>query len=1142
MRFRIILALLCATILSCALLSAQPKNITLKADNQALSEVLSMLESQEGYYFLYKDKSLNLKRKVSIDVSNVSIEVVLNQILDSSTGYEISARQIVLYRKASPKTTPPSSIKDKLSGVVKDAAGQVLVGVTVIEDGTRNGVTTDSKGRYYIEIDDSQTAILSFSCLGYATEYVAVAGLGSLDVVLSEEFDQLDDVVVIAYGTQTKASITGALSTIDTEELVKAPVASITNVLAGAAPGVSTVQTTGEPGKDAAKIYIRGAGSLTDADSTPLVLVDGVERDFSQIDPNEIENFSILKDAASTAVFGVRGANGVILITTKRGQEGRPSITISSTTGVQQPMSYVKRVGSYEHARFWNMKQQNDGITDPSKYFTEQAIEAYRTGSDPILYPSKNWPDELFNKFFLQTKNNISISGGGKNIRYFVSLGYLYQNGIIKQSPHLDYNNNYKYDRYNYRANLDFDITSSTTFKIGVGGTIGESQAPRFIGVNAGEGNQWVFAYIWATPFAGPGIVDGTRTLVSPKFLPSGVEMKDGYNAFYGHGYDQQFTSTLNMDVELNQKLDFITEGLEASIKGAFDNRFAFSKMRPRWDGVEYQTVYYKSYLDDPTKPMSDPDYDYTHVFVPSKAARPIGYGEQGYSRDRNWYLEGKIHYSRTFGAGSDHKVSAMLLYNQSRDYYTSAGSGSYAYIPRSYVGYVGRVTYSFRGKYLMDVNMGYNGSENFAPGKTRYGAFPSASVGWVVSEEKFMKQQNVISYMKLRASRGIVGNDRSSSRFIYVPGVWGASGNYSFGLDNPNGLEAYAHGTPGNSAVSWETATKQNYGVDINFFKGRLTTNFDYFTEHRTGILMKPKSYPGVLATTLPEMNIGIVDNSGYEISLGWKDTTKSGFNYYINTNLSYAHNQIVYMDEVLSQYDYQNQTGGSTGRYTGIYEFIRLYNEDDFIVNSEGKTVLKEGLPIPNADVSVGDAMYADLNGDNVVDSNDTKVAGFPMRPEYVLGINAGFNYKGFNFSMQWAGAANVNRMFEIEYRIPFTNAGGRGLLDYLYNDCWTPENPNGIYPRAAEKTEAWNAENSTLWLFDSKYLRLKNLTIGYTFSNQPWLKRAGIKGLGLSLSGYNLLTITPLKYMDPESNTNNNGSYPLVKVYSFGFNLQF
>lgn len=595
MKFRFVLTLLCGIMLS-SLVAAQSKGISFKADNVALSEVLSQLEGQEGYIFLYKDKSIDLRRKVSIDARDASIEDILSRIFGSDIGFEISSRQVVLYKnpKAPAKTDISTKSKFKVSGVVKNSAGQALVGVVVIEDGTRNGVTSDSNGRYTIELDDNLSALLSFSCLGYATEYVAVGGLANLDVTLTEEFEQLDDVVVIAYGTQTKATITGALSTIDSEELVKAPVASITNILAGAAPGVSTVQTTGEPGKDAAKIYIRGAGSLSDAYSTPLVLVDGVERDFSQIDPNEIENFSILKDAASTAVFGVRGANGVILITTKRGQAGKPSISVSSTTGVQQPLSYVQRVGSYEHARFWNMKQQNDGVTDPAKYFTPQAIEAYRTGSDPILYPSKDWAAELFNKFFLQTKNNISISGGGDRIRYFVSLGYLYQNGIIKQSPHLDYNNNYNYNRYNYRANLDFDITKTTTLKIGVGGNIGESQAPRFIGVNAGEGNQWVFAYIWATPFAGPGIVDGTRTLVSSKFLPSGVETKDGYIAFYGHGYDQQYKTTLNMDVELKQRLDFITEDLEMSIKGAFDNAFGFSKMRPRWDGEIYQTVYYK--------------------------------------------------------------------------------------------------------------------------------------------------------------------------------------------------------------------------------------------------------------------------------------------------------------------------------------------------------------------------------------------------------------------------------------------------------------------------------------------------------------------------------------------------------------------
>ena len=333
-----------------------------------------------------------------------------------------------------------------------------------------------------------------------------------------------------------------------------------------------------------------------------------------------------------------------------------------------------------------------------------------------------------------------------------------------------------------------------------------------------------------------------------------------------------------------------------------------------------------------------------------------------------------------------------------------------------------------------------------------------------------------------------------------------------------------------------------QNYGIDLNVLNNRLSLNVDYFFEHRTGILLTPNSTPSIIATSLPALNIGEVDNHGYEVALGWNETTARGFNYYVNANVSFARNKIIYMDEVKSEYDYQNQTGGSTGRNTGLYKFERIYQYSDFTSGPNGELILNPALPQPSVTVYPGDAMYADLNNDGVVDGNDKMVAGYSTRPEYIFGLNAGFNYKGFNFSMQWTGASHVSKLMEIEYRIPYTNAGKRGLLQYFYDDCWTPENQSGTLPRAAETSEAWNSENSTLWLRDAKYLRLKTITLGYTFSNSKRLKSIGISSLGISLSGYNLLTFTPLDFIDPESLTNNNGAYPLVKIYSIGLNVNF
>lgn len=1028
-----------------------------------------------------------------------------------------------------------------VSGKVYDRDNYPMIGAGVIVKGTTNGVVTDADGFFRIVVP-GKDAVLEVSSLGYVSVEEKVGDRLYLEFFLEEDKQVLDDVVVVAYGTQTKATVTGALSTMDTKELVKAPVASITNVLAGAVPGVSTVQLSGQPGSDAASIYVRGIGSLSSSASAPLVLVDGVEREFSQIDPNEIENFSVLKDASSTAVFGVRGANGVILITTKRGSEGKPTISVSSTNGLQQPIQIVSQVGSYEYANFWNSKMRNDNISNPAMYFSREAIEAYRTGSDPIMYPNVQWKDRMFNDVFFQTKNNINISGGSRNVRYFVSLGYLYQNGLLKQMESLPYNNNYKYNRYNYRANVDFDLSPTTIMKVGIGGNIGIQQEPRYI---EGIGNPWVYATVWSIPMAGPGFVDGMRTLVPTSFIPAALELRDGFNTFYGYGFNQYYTTKLNLDAEIEQRLDFITEGLTLSLKGAYDNTFRLNKYRSG-NGMEWQRVYYKSHLDDRSKPITDPDYDKTLVYVPESWTQDsaLSYSED-YGRDRNWYLELKLNWNRSFGVTGDHKVSAMFLYNQSRDYYPTYSNGSTAsfqYIPRSYIGFVGRATYGYKGKYLVDLNIGYNGSENFAPGKMRYGAFPSGSLGWVISEEGFMKNQKVIDFLKLRASYGIVGNDQSNIRFLYMPGVWESSGSYSFGLNNPNSLEAFGYGNPGNEKISWETSAKQNYGIDLEMFRNRLSFTADAFFEHRSGILLTPRNTPSIVAMSLPQMNLGEVLNRGFEISLGWEDTTRSGFSYYAKANVSFARNKVLFMDEVKSEYDYQNRTGRSVGGHSGLYKFERLYQYSDFDTMEDGSLVLKPGYPVPTAAVYPGDAMYADLNGDNKVDGNDTMITGYGMTPEYVFGLNAGFSYKGFNFTMQWTGATNVDRLMEIEYRIPYTNAGGRGLLKYFYEDCWTLDNQNGTLPRAAETSESWNSQSSTLWLRDASYLRLKNVSLGYTFSGNRFLKSIGISSLNLSLTGYNLLTFTPLDFADPESNPSNEGAYPLVKVYSFGLNINF
>lgn len=1033
---------------------------------------------------------------------------------------------------------PPEGITIK-GRVMDEILKEPIPGANVQVKGTTLGTITDFNGNFSLVVP-SKSSVLVVSFIGYVTQEIAVGNQRTININLKEDAQSLDEVVVIAYGSQDKGLVTSAISSIDNKELIKSPVASVSNTLAGALPGISSVQTTGQPGNDAADIYVRGVGGLDNSMSKPLIMVDGVEREFSQIDPNEIESISILKDASSTAVFGVRGANGVVLVTTRRGKQGKAQVSVSTSLGLQQPISLVEQTGSYEYARFWNMKNRLDGVTEEKLYFTPEQIEAYRTGSDPIMYPNMKWMDYVFNSVFLQSKNNVNISGGSDNVKYFISVGYLYQNGILKDLPGQNYSNNYRYDRYNYRANIDAKLTKTTNMKLNIGGNLGKTQEPLTI---EGVKNAWVVTQIWSHPFSGPGFINGVRTLIPKGFIPVSDTMRDGMFAFYGQGYKQNYKTTLNLDVDITQKLDVLTKGLSASVKGAYDNNFNLLKTR-QGGSVESQIVYYQSYFDtNGTMPQTDPDYDKTHIFVPNGNDTPLSYAEsQG--RGQKWYIEGRINYDRAFG---DHKVSGLLLYNQSREYYPKKSDGSdapYQFIPRGYVGLVGRATYAYQSKYLFDVNVGYNGSENFAPGKTRFGVFPAFSAGWVASAEKFMENQKMVDYLKFRVSWGRVGNDKGvNTRFMYMPSVWQSSGSYSFGVNNPTEQQAFAMSQMGNPEVTWETADKQNYGIDAHFLNNRLSFTFDYFMEKRKGILISPQSTPSIIATSLPNLNIGKVDNHGYEIALGWKDKIGKEFNYHVNANVSFARNKIIFKDEVPKLYNYMNETGGPTGRHTGVYKYIRLYQYSDFIKDANGELILNPELPQPYQRVYPGDAMYQDLNGDNIVDGNDKCVTGYSNRPEYTFGLNMGFNWKGFSLSMQWTGATNVDKQYEVDYRIPFTNAGKRGLLTYFYDGCWTPENQLGAkYPRAAEASESWNSELSTLWIEDASYLRLKSLNIGYTISGKEFLRKIGINSLGITFSGYNLLTFTPLKYIDPEGVTNNSGTYPLVKVYSFGLNLNF
>ena len=1000
----------------------------------------------------------------------------------------------------------------KISGTVVDKKGEPIIGATIRVVGTKTGVITDFDGKFTIDVSAGRQIQVSY--VGCKTQ--TLPARKNMRITLEDESTMLDDVQVVAYGVQKKVTVTGAIGSIKGDELLKTPTGSINNMLAGQLPGLTSVQYSGEPGADAATILIRGQATFND--SSPLIQVDGVERDFNDIDPNEIESITVLKDASATAVFGIRGANGVILVTTKRGREGKAHISFSTSASLITPTNMLKLANSYQYASYYNMMKQNDGASPDNLPFSQNVLQKFKDHSDPIRYPDTDWIDYCFKNTALQTQHNMNISGGTDRFKYFVSVGAYTQEGLFKQLS-LPYDFNFKYNRFNYRANLDFEATKTTTISLNLGGYTDTKNTPY-----SGEDNNQLFRHLyWATPFSSPGIINGKYIISTQDYpdVPTADQLPmvgaTGLGAYYGMGYMSTNSNTLNMDLALDQKLDFITKGLSFKLKGSYNSSYSVTKGRSS-SVATYNPVQVVDGIMEYRKNGNDSQ---------------LGYSESS-GKGRNWYMEASLNYTRAFG---DHHVGGLLLYNQSKEYYPS----TYSDIPRGYVGLVGRITYDWKNRYMFDFNVGYNGSENFAP-ENRFGIFPAGSVGWAVSEEKFWEPvKKYIGYMKLRASIGKVGNDKiGGDRFMYTDDTYVLGGGYNFGINVGSKGGAY-EGTKHNPDVTWETAVKQNYGIDLSFLDDRLKTSFDYYIEHRDNILVRDYSAPVLLGFTLPYANLGKVDSWGYEISLKWNDKIGKNFRYWIEPNLSYNQNEIIEMKEAPQNYAYMMQKGHRIGSRS-VRQFWRYYGPEsaELYYNQFGTYIAEHA-----GGLEYGDAVYVDLNGDGIIDDNDAsrELKTYTDDPEFMAGMNMGFQWKNFTVTMQWTGAWNVSRMLDETFRQPLGDTYAKGLLQYQYENTWTLDNPSqdAAYPRISAAHSRNNTAGSTLFVADAKYLRLKSMQITYNF-RFPFMQKIGMNTCALSFSGYNLFTMSPFKWGDPESRTSDRPSYPLTRTFALSLKLGF
>ena len=1024
-----------------------------------------------------------------------------------------------------------------VEGTVLDESGEPLIGVSVLVQGQGTGGITDIDGHFRIQ-NVKQGTKLEFSYVGYLTQVQVVKGR-SMNITMQPDTKTLEEVVVIAYGQQKKVTITGAVSAVGGDELLKAPVANVANALQGKLPGISVVQHSGMPGDDTPTIRVRGTGSLNDA--TPLVLVDGVERPFGQLDPNEIADISILKDASATAVFGVRGANGVILVTTKRGAPGKASVTVSASAAVQQISQFVDFADSHTYGKLWNYTAITDalpmsqwpGTTNIANYndyantgikFSQDVMEHFRKGDMPTTFPNTDWIDYMMKNAAWQEQVNVNVSGGTEKVRYFVSAGFLNQNSLFKTFSKND-DETFKFNRFNYRANLDINVSKYSQLALTLGGRVQNR-------TTMGGGEGFIFRYLQgATPYAGVGVDGEGRHIIADSNIVGKYD-RDALSNYYDLGYQNESTNALNLDLQYKLDMSFITPGLDFKIKGSYNTDYTARKNRQ--NGFGTGVTYVATLVDG------------KEVLRKENITWPLPYSEAKWG-NRNWYAEASFNYSRKFGK---HNVGALLLYNQSKTYYPWDSDNSiYQGIPKGYVGLVGRVTYYYDTRYMVDFNIGYNGSENFAEGK-RYGTFPSFSVGWIPSSEKFWEPiKKYIGYLKLRGSWGKVGNDNTNgARFLYLPGAWqfytgtmtsnpdarganfGTSGTW---------LQAVKELTAGNPNVTWETASKFNVGVDAAFINDRLTVNFDMFWEDRKDILVSNGSLlPAVTSLPSSYVNEGRVKNHGYELTLKWADQI-GDFRYQISPSIAFARNKVIEMLEVPPMYDYLSRTGLPVGQPFG-YELFEFFNEGTAQRYKEAYGV---DMPNQNIELKYGDAVFVDLNGDGIVDQNDQKPLGYTDNPEITWSVNASLNWKGLDFSMLWIGADNVSRSLNGYFRDQFGSTNTSALVQWVAENSWTEDNPGAILPRISFNNRTHNNRDSRAWMINAKYVRLKNVEIGYTI-NKPKLVPL-LNYVRFYVSGQNLLTFADFKGNDPEApgtGLDLGMRYPMTRVYNFGVQVNF
>ena len=1109
---------------------SQFKTLSVSMSNSTLREVLKTIEKSSQFVFFYLDDAVNLERKVSIDSKNKNIEEILSELFEgTSCTYRISDRQIFISGKA-PASTEQQQNKRKISGRVTDIKGEPLIGVNVTVDGDANGSITNMDGLYEIFVT-KKSVVLKFTYIGFKTSEIRTnASTNIYDVTLEEQVNELEETVIVGYGTQRKISNIGAQSSMKMED-IKTPSASLTTTLAGRLAGVVAVQRTGEPGKDAADIWIRGIS--TPNTSSPLVLVDGVERSFNDIDPEDIESLTTLKDASATAVYGVRGANGVILIKTKPGKVGKPTVSADYYESFTRFTKMVDLADGITYMNAANEAMRNDGIA--TKY-TEDQIRNTIAGKDPYLYPNVDWLKEIFNDWGHNRRVNVNVRGGSEKVAYYASVSYFNETGMTVTDKNINtYDSKMKYSRYNFTTNLNIDVTPTTKVEIGAQGYLGEGNYPAISSADLYNAAMSISPVEYPKMFFvnGEAYVPGTST---------NNNFNNPYSQATRRGYDNLTKNQIYSNLRVTQDLDMLTKGLKLTAMYAFD---VYNEIHVHQDRAEstYNFLDTSVPYDMNGQPILQRIYEGSNV---------LSYTQET-SGNKKTYLEASLNYDRTFN--DDHRVSALFLFNQQSKLLYPKGTLEDA-IPYRMMGIAGRATYSWKDRYFAEFNIGYNGAENFSP-KHRFGTFPAFGVGWVVSNEKFWQPlSKAVSFLKIRYTDGKVGNSEvSDRRFMYLDQMK-ENGDYGYKF-GPNGTKWSGYETV-NMAVDliWEESRKQDLGIDLKLFNDDLSIVFDLFKERRENILLKREhSMPSFLGynTSAPYGNIGIIENKGFDGTIEYNKRINKDWVIALRGNVTFNKDKWIQGELPEQKYEWMNQYGHNINGVKGyVAEGLFTQAEIDDMARWESLSAANKAItPKPFASqfgtVKAGDIKYKDLNNDGQIDAYDQTYISRGDVPTTVYGFGFTVGWKDLSVGMMFQGVAGAERVLNGSSINPFNGGGGSGNLYSNIDDRWTEENPdqNAFYPRLSYGSETTssinNFQKSTWWVRNMNFLRLKTLQLSYNLP-KPWVNKVHLKNAAVYVMGTNLFTLSRFKLWDPELNTDNGASYPNTTSYSVGINFTF